>query len=81
MDRIGSAPGRTQAKDLEHARSVVRRVVAMFLSHYPNMERAPLRGGWALGYADAEHDEIEAGSAEFADAVAVTAMKDLGLQE
>ena len=53
----------------------------MFLSHYANMERVPLSGGWAPGYADAEYDEIEAGSAEFADVVAAAAMKDLGLQE
>ena len=77
--QVGDAPtlsqwlalvvGRTQEQALDMARDVVRKVVAMFLSHYPQMDRGALSGGWAPGYEDREYDEIEAGSVNFADAV------------
>ena len=61
------------------ARDVVRKVIAMFLSHYLQMVRGTLSGGWAPGYEDREYDEIEAGSVDFADVVVACALKDLGL--
>ena len=55
------------------------RIVAMFLSHYPSLDLAYLRGGWAPGYEEHEYEAIEVESASFADDVAAAALMDLGL--
>ena len=68
---------REQARGMVH--HVVRKVVTLFLSHYPQMDRGALSGGWAPGYEDQEYDEIEAGSVDFTDAVTACALRDLGL--
>ena len=61
------------------ARNMVRKVVSMFLSHYPQMDHGTLSGGWAPGYEDQEYDDIEAGSVDFVDAVTACTLRDLGL--
>jgi hypothetical protein len=58
---------------------MVQKVVAMFLSHYPDIEREYLRGEWAPVYAEHEYDEIESESSAFAVTMVAVAMKDLGL--
>ena len=80
VERVGSVSEGVREQSLELACSVVHKVVAMFLSHYPKMERGPLSGGWAPGYEDQEYVDIETESAAFADSVADAAMKDLGLK-
>ena len=77
--RLALVVGRTREQALDMARDVVRKVIAMFLSHYPQMDHGALSGGWAPGYEDQEYDEIEAGSVDFADAVVACALKELGL--
>ena len=77
--RLALVAGRSQEQVLDMARNMVCKVVAMFLSHYPQMERGALSGGWAPGYEDQEYDEIEAGSIDFTDAVTACALKDLNL--
>ena len=80
MERVGSVSEGVREQSLELARSVVHKVVAMFLLHYPKMEHGTLSGGWAPGYEDQEYVDIETESAAFADSVADAAMKDLGLK-
>ena len=47
--RLALVVGKTWEQVLDMAQGVVRKVVAMFLSHYPQMDRGALSGGWAPG--------------------------------
>jgi hypothetical protein len=60
------------------ARQLVHRVVATFLSHYPDMEREALAGGWAPGYEDHRYPQILVGCIEFTRGVGDSAVVDLG---
>jgi hypothetical protein len=51
----------------------------MFESHYQELDRMALSGGWAPGIFDAQCDELEEDCTSFAHDMADAALKDLEL--
>jgi hypothetical protein len=72
--RLALVVGTSREQALATAHNAVRKVVTIFMSHYPQMDRAALSSRWAPDYKDRECDEIEAGSVDFINVVTTCAL-------
>lgn len=78
VERIAMVDKVAHKRGMAMARQLVHRVAAMFLSHYPDIDREILVGGWALAYEIHRYPEISAGCVEFTRRVADSASEDQG---
>jgi hypothetical protein len=78
VEHLEMVGGVAHRRGMAMARQLVHRVVAMFLSHYPDLECELIKVGWAPGYEDHCYPKILAGCVELAGRVADSAVEDLG---
>ena len=78
-DRLELVAATARQQSMDTAGDAVRKVVAIFLSHYPDLDRVLLGQGWCPGYTNEQYDSIEEGAIDFAKAMLGHALHDLGL--
>jgi hypothetical protein len=59
LEEVGHLPEVIKERELSTARKAVYRVLAMFESHYQELDRMALSGGWVPGISNAQCDELE----------------------
>jgi hypothetical protein len=79
IEEVGRLPGVVRELELSTACRAVRRVLAMFESHYQGLDHTALSGNWALGISDDQCDELEEDCAAFTRDMTDAALKDLEL--
>jgi hypothetical protein len=79
VEEVGLLSGVIKELELSTAQRAVHRVLTMFESHYQELDRMALSGGWAPGISDTQCDELEEDCATCARDMADTALKDLEL--
>jgi hypothetical protein len=79
IEEVGRLPGVVRKLELSTARRAVHRVLSMFESHYQELDRMALSGGWAPSISDDQYDELEEDCAAFTRDMADAALKDLEL--
>jgi hypothetical protein len=57
IEEVGHLPGIGRKLELTTAWRVVHRVLAMFESHYQELDRMALSGGWAPDISDEQYDD------------------------
>jgi hypothetical protein len=72
IEEVERLPGVVRELELTKARRSVHRVLAMFDSHYQELNRIALSGGWAPGISNEQCDKLE-------EDIADASLKDLEL--